>query len=97
MRKCAWKADELFIYKPMASLRGTIWVEAIAVGPVFRNPSLSLTPVTQPDFLSFLQFFISAEPTLVSRIRGAWWQPSLGATVTAICISFFIVAVYRTS
>ena len=46
-------------------------------------------------YFSFLQFFISAEATLIGRVSGAWCLASLGVTVTAICIPFSIVVVYR--
>ena len=48
------EGNELFVYKTTASLRGVIWVGAIAVCPVFRNPSFSLTQVVRSAFFSFL-------------------------------------------
>ena len=32
-------------------------------------------------FFPFLEFFILVEPTLVGRLKDAWWLDSLGATV----------------
>ena len=62
-----------FFYKPTASPREIICVGSIAVCSVFRNPSVTLTQVTQSAFFPFLEFFISAKRTLVCRLRGAWW------------------------
>ena len=48
-------------------------VGVIAMYPVFRNPSFSLTQVSQPAIFSFLQFYIPAEPTLVELgVSGGW-------------------------
>ena len=57
--------------------------------PIFGNPFLS-NPGDPVYFFYFLQFLVSAEPTLVGRVRGIWWMASLGVTVTARCIFFYI-------
>ena len=63
------------------SREGLFWVIAIALSLVFRNPSFSLTLITQPAFFPFLQFFNSSEPSLVGRVvpteNLAWLFPSL--------------------
>ena len=75
----------VFVYKPKES-EGDYWGWSHKC-PEFRNPSLSLTQVTQRLF--FPMFFIIAEPTLVGKVRGTWWLASLGATVTVICVLFY--------
>ena len=42
-----------FVYKPTASLNEIIWIGAIAVCLVSRNPSLFVTQATQHAFFLF--------------------------------------------
>ena len=52
-----------------------------------------VTQMTQPAFFSLILYSISAEPTLVGRIRGAWWLASLRASVNSSCI-FSVTLLY---
>ena len=86
--KCAWKRIIFVVYKPTTSLRGIIWVGAIAVCPVFRNPSFSLTQMTQPVFLFPIVLYFGWAYA-VWQSWGPRWLASSEATVIAICNYFF--------
>ena len=57
LRKCLERRMQFFVYKPKSSPKGIVMGWCHAVRLVFRNPSLSLTQVTQIVFFSTVPHF----------------------------------------
>ena len=75
-----------FVCKPTASLRGIIMGQCHCIVSNILQPIPLSNAGDTACFFPLLQCFISVEPTLVGRVRGAGWLASLETIVTASLI-----------